>query len=255
MAAAHGDEAAAQINLDVHWQEGNQDDFSELHDAIDNLTTQKYDRLGRMATAAANPDAAPAGPMEPYRSQEDEEDDSSEDDTSEPPADRPGARLLWAAQYGHLDRVRALLDEKPELLSFRDLDGYTAFHRAAYGNHVDVLRHLLDRDGADLHILTMDSWTPLHSACRWNAFECVELLLSRGANLNLTTDGGQSPLILAAVAGNSRATLQLLLMQPDLDGRHKNCQGDTARDVALRNGNCVRLFDLLEPGLTRVEQD
>lgn len=232
-----------KVSLDVQWQEGAQEeDFADLHQAMDQLTTEKYDRLGRK-----------------IRGQEEQDDDSgsssSEEDTSEPPADHPGARLLWAAQYGHLDKARALLDEKPELLSFRDLDSYTAFHRAAYNNQVDVLRMLLDREGADLHVLTMDEWTPLHSACRWNAFECVELLLSRGANVNLTTQGGQSPLILAAVAGNSRATLQLLLMQPGLDGRHRNCQGDTARDIALRNGNCVRLFDLLEPGVCQTEED
>ena len=69
---------------------------------------------------------------------------------------------------------------------------------------------------------------------RWNAASCVEVLLAWGADVNAETQGRQTPLHLAAFCGNSRDTLQLLLMHPDLRPLSFNCQHDTPRDIALR---------------------
>ena len=55
-----------------------------------------------------------------------------------------------------------------------------------------------------------------------------------GADVNAETQGRQTPLHLAAFCGNSRDTLQLLLMHPDLRPLSFNCQHDTPRDIALR---------------------
>jgi len=90
-------------------------------------------------------------------------------------------------------------------------------------------------------------WHPLHSACRWNASSCVEILLNQGANVNAQTRGCQTPLHLAAFSGNSRSTLELLLMHPYIQPDVKNCQQDTAKDIALRNKNSPELFDLTLP--------
>ncbi len=45
---------------------------------------------------------------------------------------------------------------------------------------------------------TEDQWTPLHCAARWNQVEAAQLLLQAGADPNATTQGGLTPLLLAA---------------------------------------------------------
>lgn len=46
--------------------------------------------------------------------------------------------FLSAAENGELERVRAMVEARPDLLHSRDSDLYTALHRASYGNHKEV---------------------------------------------------------------------------------------------------------------------
>jgi len=214
---------AVSLSVDG-WQEGGEADFEELHRAISAGKTQKFNKSGNSTSGS-----------------------SDEDDQDPGERAHPGKRLLWAAQHNKMSLARDLLASRPELVHHRDSDGYTALHRASYSDHAKMVRALLKR-GADVTAQTSeDQWTPLHSACRWNSASCVEVLLAWGADVNAETQGRQTPLHLAAFCGNSRDTIQLLLMHPHLKPLSFNCQHDTPRDIALRNGNCVDLFDLAQP--------
>ena len=210
----------------IGWSEGSESDFTDLHQAIKDGKTQK----------------------DVYRAENDSDpNSSSSEDDSEPPESQPGLRLLWASQHNHIELVESLLKTDASLIHFRDEDGYTALHRASYSNHPKIVQFLL-KSGADIFSGTEEEqWQPIHSACRWNAVEALEVLLSWGADVNATTNGGQTPLHLAAFCGNSQNSLQILLTHPKLKSMTKNAQGDTAKDIAIRNGNCVDLFDLVQP--------
>ena len=54
--------------------------------------------------------------------------------------------------------------------------------------------------------------------------------------MNAVSEGGQTPLHLAAFHGKARETLQLLFSRPELRSAGKNAQGDTPRDIAARQG-------------------
>lgn len=225
----------ATTSMSCEWEETeDEDQFAELQRAIAEGKTQKF-----------------AGSKSAFQASEDE--DEKEDD-KEPPEDQPGARLLWAAQHGQMDTLKAILDREPELIKFQDDDGYSALHRAVYTNRKDIAQELLFR-GADLGSLTKDNWTPLLSAARWNASECVELLLQWGANVNHVSESGQTALHLATFQGQSKETLHLLLGQPHLEASTRNCQGDLPVDIARRNNCCPRYFDLVEPCVSKTEQD
>ena len=211
----------------IQWSEGNEDDFSGLHEAI------REGKTGRNS----------------YRANDDSgsDNDTSSEDDSEPPENQPGLRFLWASQHNELELVKKLLETDSNLLKFRDSDGYTALHRASYSNHPKIVQYLL-KQGADITAGTdEEQWQPIHSACRWNAAEALEVLLNWGADVNATTNGGQTPLHLAAFCGKSQNSLELLFMHPKLKSMTKNSQGDTPKDIAMRNGNCVELFDLAHP--------
>ncbi len=91
------------------------------------------------------------------------------------------------------------LADQRALLSCVDEDGYTPMHRAAYNGRCAVLRYLLTHGAAAcVHARTADDWTPLHSAARWGQAKAAHLLLQNGASMSAITQGGQTPLHLAA---------------------------------------------------------
>lgn len=213
----------AKVSAEIPWSDGNEEDFSDLHEAI---------ASGK--TSLTNYEAP------------DDSGSTSEEDETEPDVSQPGVRLLWAAQFNRLDILSEILESQPDLIKFTDDDGYTALHRAAYSSSKECLVALL-MSGADISATTADVWTPLHSACRWNRANCAEILLNWGADVNKVTQGGQTPLHLAAFCAKSTDTLQLLLLNPKIKAMAKNCQGDTPVDIARRNGNPVDMFDLVLP--------
>ena len=216
--------AGAKVSLTTPWQEGSEEDFSHLRSAL---------MEGRAKASGPKYETGDTS-----SSEEDEE-------SSEPPEDQTGARLLWAAQFGREEEVARLLAADPALVGFSDEDGYTALHRAAYSGRDRVCRDLLAA-GADPAARTDDGWTPLHSACRWNRADCAEALLAAGAAPDAATDGGQTALHLATFSGNARETMQVLLTSGlRLDFSARNEQGETAEDLARRNGHCAAYFDLL----------
>lgn len=65
----------------------------------------------------------------------------------------------------------------------RDQDGVTAVHYAAQEGHLETLRLLLQA-GADADAtIRLEKWTPLHVACYCDRLECVVELLRHGASL------------------------------------------------------------------------
>ena len=241
------------FSCQVQWEEkeAGEEDFEDLHRAIESNDPALRSFNGQQQEGGSS------------TSEEDEDDEIDERDE--------GRRFLSLAQRNRADDLREMLDKDKDLVNFRDEDGYTALHRAAYSNSVESAKQLIS-SGADLDALTEDGWkvfpmcvykctrlqrslsssrTPLHSACRWNAHGCVDLLLSHGSDPNCVSTGGQTPLHLAAFHGKARETLQLLFLHPGLKASVKNAQGDTAEDIARRNGNCSAYFDLLRDPLTK----
>lgn len=153
-------------------------------------------------------------------------------------------RTLAAAESGELALLKDLITKEPNLVHSKDIDGYTALHRASYNNHVECARYLLD-SGADIHAKTNDGWEPIHSASKWCNVDIIELLLQRGADINSQSSGGNTPLHLAASNGRKTVTrdaIQLLLFHPNCQHELTNHSGDTAFDLARRSGPFYRFW-------------
>ncbi len=154
--------------------------------------------------------------------------------------------FLRAAQTGVLEVVRELYDLcGADILQYTDEDHYTALHRASYNGHLAVVEFLISV-GAKVDAKTADGWQPLHCASRWNKAKVASLLLQNGAKINAQTNGNQTPLHLAASNDRAKATLELLLRDKRLDATLHNGQGDTALQVAERNGRYSCLFEMVE---------
>lgn len=117
--------------------------------------------------------------------------------------------LNAAVILGQQERVKALL-AAGAALDVVDCTGSTAISEAAYHCHVDIMKLLLD-SGAHVNTANRYGLTPLSiSSCRYKGMRIVNLLIKRGANVNLKAKDGRSALHLAAEEGHRWITKKLL---------------------------------------------
>ena len=120
-------------------------------------------------------------------------------------------QIIAAATHGDLDRVEALLDADPQLISATNMFGSSAIHAAHYSNHPALVRFLIDRGRtldpmllAELGManalrdrltssralvseFTAHGSTLLHGACYWGSVAAATVLLEFGADPDLPT--------------------------------------------------------------------
>ena len=111
----------------------------------------------------------------------------------------PSAALRWAAEHGHNDWIKQLLDNGADVNSTGRGDSDTALCAAVVSGHIDCLTTLIQH-GADVNAGTSD-WTSLHCAAHWNRIECVTALLRHGADINIRNRFGDTALHTAAMWG------------------------------------------------------
>jgi ankyrin repeat protein len=161
------------------------------------------------------------------------------------------ARLLWNAgardaqtHDGTTPLMSACIANKPDIVVYllqRGLDvnalhgRWTALMHAAHDGHLDVLRVLLAAD-PPVVLDQQDSLgrTALYYAVESNHPLAVRMLLAHGANINITTNYGTTPLLLGVQKGLLAVVDELLLTQsPTLSD---TCEQDevAALSIAVR---------------------
>jgi|WetSurMetagenome_2_1015567.scaffolds.fasta_scaffold142261_1 ankyrin repeat protein len=88
-----------------------------------------------------------------------------------------------AARAGDLAKVKALLKTNPDLISNRDQFGRMPLHWAAWDGQQDVAELLLAK-GADVNVKDKDNLTPMHAAAAGGHKSVAELLLVHGAEVD-----------------------------------------------------------------------
>ncbi|OZC08632.1 ankyrin repeat protein [Onchocerca flexuosa] len=164
-------------------------------------------------------------------------DDDDDDGILAKDMNDPKEQVLTAAEDGDLESLKDLISNNPSLLSARDVDGYTALHRAAYSGHTDIVDYLLSI-GANPEWNTNDGWTVLHCAATWSMCEVVALLLRHGVNVNSRSNGGLTPLHLAITSNQPEdrvlTTVRYLLEAPGIDAAAVSNSGDSPLRIAGR---------------------
>ncbi len=147
------------------------------------------------------------------------------------PADDPGEALREAARQGDLARVDALLAAGvPVDAAARH--GQTALYYAAERGHLEVVRRLVER-GADVNATErFFGWAPLVMALQNGHLEIARFLLGKGA------DDADDALWTALEQGDlelARAALATGLIEPlDLAAARRGIEGDENVKPALR---------------------
>lgn len=98
---------------------------------------------------------------------------------------------IWiAAADNNIQRVEEFLSSGSFTANSKDQNGYTPVHAAAEYGHLDLVRLLIEK-GGNINIQDNDGDTPLH-ACEQPGV--AEFLVKLGANLNAANKEGQTPL-------------------------------------------------------------
>ncbi|KAM3932561.1 kinase D-interacting substrate of 220 kDa isoform 3-T3 [Leptodactylus fuscus] len=153
--------------------------------------------------------------------------------------------LMLAAEQGNLEIVQELLQKRANC-NLEDVDNWTALISASKEGHVEIVRELVDCN-ANLEHRDMGGWTALMWASYKGCTEVVDLLLSKGANPNITgLQYSVYPIIWAAGRGHSDI-VKLLLQY----GAKVNCSdkyGTTPLIWGARKGHLECVKSLLQMG-------
>ncbi len=143
--------------------------------------------------------------------------------------------LTLACSQGHTAIAKLLLDRGADVHS-RDLDGATALDRASRSGHGDIVKLLLSKGG---QVTTKGRGyleRQLMLAVLQGDAKRVTFLLTKGANIEATTDAGDTALTLAAGLGNLEVVKALLANKADVNAKaHRDT---TALMAAAMTGYC-----------------
>jgi ankyrin repeat protein len=173
--------------------------------------------------------------------------------------DKHGCTALhWAIEWGNIEIIRLLIKSGSDI-NVQDVMGDTAFSTAIlryiefFNNNIETVQ-LLIKNGADVNMRNKFTRnTALHRLLELYGFpslyllsytntslalaiigrekEIIQLLIENGVDINMKTEGGQTPLDLAII-GNQKEIVQLLI-ENGVDINMKNKEGHTPLDLAI----------------------
>ena len=121
----------------------------------------------------------------------------------------------------------------------------TPLHCAAKKGELNCVQLLLDR-GADVNMLDWIGWTPLRFSVQEGHSACARLLLERGASVHTATEAGLTPLHLATTHGRLECARLLLERGAAVGARSR--EGITPLHSVAQYGRTELAFELLWHG-------
>ncbi|XP_053286145.1 ankyrin repeat domain-containing protein 24 [Pleuronectes platessa] len=125
-------------------------------------------------------------------------------------------RLLQAVEQNEPDKVSALIVKKGLCPTKLDAEGKSAFHLSASRGRLDCLEVIISH-GADVNVPDGAGFSALHLAAKNGQSECLKRLLQERLAVDCTDGIGRTPLHHAAVSGCLSCTETLWDFKADLD--------------------------------------
>lgn len=135
---------------------------------------------------------------------------------------------------GQLDNVMEMTEQCQHVNQFAG-DGYTPLGLACLFAQNEIAAYLI-RMGANVNLPSNNAYkvAPIHAAASTNNSRLVELLIEKGAEVNVMQASGFTPLHAAAFHGNDKMVLALLKAGANV--HVKNQTGYTPADLAREQG-------------------
>eukprot|EP00899_Mesostigma_viride_P007655 jgi/Mesvir1/16891/Mv15768-RA.3 len=154
--------------------------------------------------------------------------------------------LLLAANKGHPEVVKFLVEDKRMSLGASDKDGYNALHSAAKGGCLEVVKYLVEEKGMSLDGTAKDGDLALHVAAMFGNLDVVQYLVEdRGMSINTRRQHGRLSLFLAAWYGRL-GVVKYLVEDKGISLDSTIFDGRTALDCAAVRGHLELVKYLVE---------
>jgi ankyrin repeat protein len=118
-----------------------------------------------------------------------------------------------AAYDGDLDKVKKIIEKLPNQINVQDAMDFTPLHLASGKGHTEIVEFLLNH-GADTELETCTGHTPMMLAA-WYAgdgkYETIKTLLEHGAKVNHKEDGDCSTALHYAAMYSGKEVINLLI--------------------------------------------
>ncbi|XP_078396900.1 ankyrin repeat domain 53 [Cetorhinus maximus] len=163
---------------------------------------------------------------------------------------------LMAASVGDVDWLRISLRKAKNKIAV-DQNGYNAVHLAAFHGRMECLKVLVEEHHMDVNLTNPNSWSPIHlvlnKECQPRALECLKYLLSVGADPNVQTNDGLTPLHQAAEVGLLDCIITLV--EAGAKVKVRDSRGHRPIDLAKIWGHrgCARYLADVTWGVNRAE--
>ncbi|KAL4741390.1 ankyrin repeat-containing domain protein [Aspergillus similis] len=157
--------------------------------------------------------------------------------------------LHEAAREGKLSLAESLLNANPKLATTKDEDDRLPIHWAVAYNHLPIVELLVSTKDFDPDVEDGSCWTPLMIAASLKNAEgdpIIELLLRKGADVNVKSITGQNALHFATSKANI-STVRTLL-ENKCSARLKDKRGQLALHRAAAIGSTPIIQILLKEG-------
>ncbi|KAM6921983.1 uncharacterized protein ankrd24 [Xenentodon cancila] len=125
-------------------------------------------------------------------------------------------RLLQAVEQNEPDKVSALIVKKGLCPTKLDAEGKSAFHLSVSRGRLDCLEIIIS-NGADINVIDGAGFSALHLAAKNGQSECLKRLLQERLAVDCTDSIGRTPLHHAAVSGCMSCTETLWDFKANLD--------------------------------------
>ncbi|XP_067668166.1 ankyrin-1-like [Haliotis asinina] len=153
--------------------------------------------------------------------------------------------LMYAARMGE-HKLFQLLVSKGGLPAEVDNDGNSILQLACWGGNVEMVEYILLHNAVGISCTGQSRRTPLTAAAYKGHGQILDLLKSKGADLNAADDVGDSVLHRACLGGHEDIVSCVLKMD-DVDINSRGQCGRSPLMVAARIGD-KEIFDLLVEG-------
>ena len=115
----------------------------------------------------------------------------------------PQILLQWAATHNDVDTLKNVLESANVDINEPGVDGFYALHRAASTGSFECLQYLVTK-GAQLEVRDNDGSSPLDAAVYEGEFDCARFLIEKGASITHIRDGFTDSNLVRKIRGRKR---------------------------------------------------
>ncbi|XP_071953604.1 uncharacterized protein [Antedon mediterranea] len=155
------------------------------------------------------------------RIKREEEELKKEEERQKEEALLSGDSIHVCCRKGNLNRVKQLLNLKPELKELKDEQGFTPLLTSSANGQLDVVKFLTISD-ADINAETPTGYTGLHLAAINGHVNVMMVLTAMGMSVGSRTVDRQTPLHLSAMSGQLESCKWLVANRAMIDVRDTN---------------------------------